>query len=333
MNYCNHILNIKTHFPKLYVSLLKESEFSHFMNEEFAISCINTCIDLCNKASEKLNINLNFAVDFNYVFNATAIVDNDSQYAIITFNLGLVNKLETIISDSIGLFSRENIASLTIQESEKDKLKRILNECCISYLFYHELAHVLQLFDTKANNTYDFQEQYSTKSFFDIRKHIYEIDADHFGSAMSAIRLMEEVIDNNNQSNPVTLFNYITALLFTTANVIIEFSGNLFRKIYFKENSHPHPLIRIIGCSEQILFTTSKNLRIQASLPLSILERTGKMISQIQYSNGLSIDYPKLLEENFVKIETYNNEIEVENKLYGELIRFRSQELFNALNK
>ena len=66
---------------------------------------------------------------------------------------------------------------------------------------------------------------------------------------------------------------------------------------------------------------------------MSILERTGKMISQIQYSNGLSIDYPKLLEENFVKIETYNNEIEVENKLYGELIRFRSQELFNALNK
>ncbi len=333
MNYSNHILNIKTHFPELYVSILKESEFREFSDLEFAKSFINICLDLCNNASDKLGIDLNFAVDFKESFNASAIVNSDDQYAVIIVNLGLINKWKTIISDSIELFSRENIASLTIQGNEKEKLKTVLNQCCISFLFYHELAHVLQLSDTKNNNEYDLQEQYSTNNSFDIKKHIYETDADHFGAIMSTVKLMEEIMYNNQQSNPVIWFNYLTALLFTTANIIIEFSRNLFREIYYKRNSHPHPLIRIMQCKEQMLFTVSTNFHIQDPLPLVILQRTGTMISQIQYSNGKIVDYPKLHKEHFKEIEAYSNEIEEENKLYKELVRFKSQEFFSKLYK
>ncbi|MBQ0735716.1 hypothetical protein [Aquimarina celericrescens] len=330
MNYNTHIQNLKTNFSNL--DLLKELDFEYFFNnEDFAKSCINICVDLCNKASEKLKINLNFGVLLNYKFNASVGVKEKKSY--IIFNLGFINRWETIISDSVELFCRENIAKLTISDNEKNKLKSILNECCISYLFYHELAHILQLSDTKTNNTYDFQEQSSTNNLFDIKKHIYEIDADHFGSIMSTVRLLEKLMDSNNQLNPISLFNYLTALLFTTSNMIIEFSQKSFQEIYYKKNSHPHPLIRIMGCKEQILEIVSKNLQIQHPLLLSILERTGTMLSQIQYSNGRIVDYPKLHQEHFKEIETYNDEIEEENKLYKELVRFKSQDFFNNLYK
>ena len=101
MNYSTHIKNAKIHFPNL--DILKESEFDLFENKDFALSCLDTCINLCNNACIKLKISLNFVVIFNHTFNASAKVKN--QQAVITFNLGLIEKLESIISDSINLFS------------------------------------------------------------------------------------------------------------------------------------------------------------------------------------------------------------------------------------
>jgi hypothetical protein len=329
MDYSSHLQNVRTNFPELNSSLLEETEFDLFRNEEFASRCISICITLCNNASAKLNINVNFAVNFNYVFNATATVKN--QYAVITFNLGLIEKLETIISDSIELFLKEDVASLTIDKDQIYKLKNISNKCCISYLFYHELAHVLQLSSASSNDIYNYQEIYSIQDSFDIRKHVYEIDADLFGSNMAVFELFEDIRDINNQFSSITLFNLLTALLFTTANVIIEFSENSFQEIYYKQGSHPHPLIRIVKCSEQILSFASKNLSIQKPFFEAILQRNGAMISQINYSSGRRVDYPKLYSENSIDIESYSDEIDSLNEQYKELIRFRSQDLFNVL--
>lgn len=330
MDYTSHLQTIRINFPELNSSLLKETEFDLFRNEEFASRCINICVTLCNNVSAKLNINLNFAVKYEYIFNAAATVKN--QYSVITFNLGLIEKLETIISDSIELFLREEVASLSIDRDQIYKLKNISNKCCISYLFYHELAHVLQLSRSNSNEIYNYQEIYSVQDSFDVRKHVYEIDADLFGSTMAVFELLEDIRDINNQISLIKLYNLLTALLFTTANVIIEFSGNSFQEVYYKHGSHPHPLIRIVKCTEQILSFASKNLSIKKSFFEVVLQRTGNMISQIEYSDGRRIDYPKLYSENSIGIERYSDEIDSLNRHYKELIRFRSQDLFNVLN-
>lgn len=282
MNYSTHIHEAITNFPELRLYLLDESEFNIFKNEDFASKCIDMCIELCNNASKKLNINLNFAVNYNYAFNARATVKK--QYSLITFNIGLIEKLQHIIHDSIELFLHENIASLTIPESEKERIKKVSTICCIYYLFYHELAHVIQLIEAEECSAFDLQEQYSNEKPFDIKKHIYEFDADLFGSLMGAYKLIEEVKNINNQFDIFPLFNSLTALLFTTGNIIIIFSGNLFQEIYYKENSHPHPMIRIIKCNEQILDFASKNLAIQKEFFEAILQRTATMINQLEYT-------------------------------------------------
>ncbi len=321
MGYNFHIKNIKSHFPEL--DLLKEDEFNLFRNEEFAISCIETCIDFCNKASESLGGNLNFGVIYNHSFNASAKVKGNK--TVITFNLGLIDKLDIIISDSISLFMLENAASITIDEIQKEKLKQTAYKCCISYLFYHELAHIIQLLGIKESDSYDFQEQYHKEKLFDIKQHIYEFDADLFGSMISTIELMKNVMDENYKFNTVILFNSLSALLFTIANIIIEYSGNMFNEIYYKNNSHPHPFIRIIKCNEQILGNISKNLNTKEELLFAALQRSTTMISQILYTDERTLDYAKFYNKNSEKIEEYINDIEKSNELYKELTRYKSK--------
>lgn len=330
MDYCAHIQEAKTRFPELKLHLLDKSEFYIFKNEEFATKCIDTCVELCNNVSKKLNINLNFAVNYNYTFNGSAKVKK--QHSLITINIGLIEKLELIINDSIELFLYENIASLTIQEDEKERLKQISNVCCIYYLFYHELAHIIQLYEANESNGYDLQEQYSLEQLFEIKKHIYEFDADLFGSIMSTSRLLEEVKNINNQFDTISLLNSLTALLFAAGNMIIIFSGNLFQNIYYKENSHPHPIIRIVKCYEQILSFASKNLSIQKEFFHVILQRTTTMISQVEYFDKFRVSYSELYKNNENEIENYIDEIEVLNENYKELVRFKAQEIFNILN-
>lgn len=325
MKYSSHLKNIKSHFPKL--DLMRENEFNLFRNEEFAISCIETCINLCNNASESLDVNLNFGVIYNHTFNASAKVKGNQ--AVITFNLGLIEKLDTIISDSINVYMSENVASITINEIQKNELKQISYRCSIYYLFYHELAHIIQLFGIKESDSYDFQEKYYQEKLFDIKQHIYEFDADLFGSMISAVELMKNIMDENYQFKTIILFNSLTALLFTTANIIIEYSGNMFNKIYYKNNSHPHPFIRIIKYNEQILGNISKNLNTPKELFEAVLQRSTTMISQILYTYERTLDYAKFYNENSNRIEEYINEIEEANNLHKELTRYKPKEFID----
>lgn len=326
MNYNNHTNFIKTSFSEM--DLLKESEFHFFKNESFAMDCTELCIDLCNHVSEKLKINLYFSIQYNHTFNAKAIVKND--VGVILLNLGLIDKLETIVSDSIEIFSYENIAKFTISNVEKLEMKKLVSDSCLTYLFYHELAHVLQMIETSSNK-YNFQEQYSETVLFDIKHHIYELDADHFGALMSAHKILDYASNVAYPMSTILIFNLLTALLFSIGNIIIGFSENKFETIYYKEHSHPHPLIRIMECNEQILTFTSINLAIQKEFFLALLQRTITMMSQIHYSGKGQIDYSKLITDNMSEIESYVNQIETINESYRELIRFRVHDVYNSL--
>lgn len=327
MNYYEHTKLIRSRFSDL--DLLKESEFDFFKNKDFAIECINSCIELCNDVSNKLKINIYFAIQYDYTFNAKAIVKDNS--GVIVLNLGLIDKLELIVSNSIEIFSQENIAQLTIPNNEKLELKTLLSDLCLSYLIYHELAHVLQMLNVTSSECYNFQEKYLDDNSFNIKNHIYELDADQFGASMSVYKLIEYARIMSYPINTLLLFNLLTALLFSISNIIIAFSENKFETIYYKKFSHPHPLIRIMKCNNQILYFTSKNLVIKKEFFLVVLQRTITMINQIHYENKGQKDFSKLIDDNFVQIEKYIDEIEIANESFKELIRFRVQDFFNLI--
>ncbi|MFL9844168.1 hypothetical protein [Flavobacterium rhizosphaerae] len=323
MNYNEHYSNIKSVFQEL--DLVKESEFSLFKDSISAQEIINLCIQLSENASKKLNINLNFGVVYSQKFNACAKTKNNS--AVIIFNLGLIDKQEAISSDSAEIF-----ASLSFQSNNQNSLNAIVKSCCITYLFYHELAHVLHLLKFNSNSEFSLQEKYSNEECFEIRNHIYEIDADRFGASMAAHLLLEKIMNSDYKFETMLLFNTLTLLLFSIGNTIIEFSGNQFQNIYYKENSHPHPYIRIVMCNEQILSFFHKNINASSQLLELALQRAGNMIKQITYSDGRKVDYEKLFSTNEQEISNYIDEIENLYDNYTELTKHKAQQIFNSLS-
>lgn len=329
MTYGENIKFIRANFPQL--DLLAETEVHLFKNESFALECIDSCTKLCNTASRNLEISVNFAIEYNYNFNAKAIVKDNN--GIILLNLGLIERLEIIVSDSIEVFYLENISKLTFSQIDKLEIKNLFSNLCISYLFHHELAHILQFLSLSSENHYNLNEENSNKNQFEIKNHIYEMDADLFGITMCTSELLDYAKNITYPFNTILVFNLLTTLLFSISNIIIEFSKNQLADIYYKKQSHPHPLIRIIKCNDQILSFTSKNLVIQKEFFLAVLQRTFKIINQIQYNTKGRIDFSKLLHDNISEIELYINEIEMESEKYNELIRFRVQKIFNSLHE
>jgi hypothetical protein len=323
LKYTAHIENIKTHFPKL--DLLTEKEFYNFKNEKFAISLIEYCVNLCENVSKQLNIELKFGVLYNYTFNASAKLLNGN--GVITFNLGLIDRLESIISETIELFLMENISSMTIPKDQRKELEKLSFESCVAYICNHELAHIIQ-FSDKSN---DYQELYTEETKFNIKNHIYEFDADLFGCIVSTYMLVGTVRDENNNFKTIDLYNYMTLLLLLIANIIIEFSGKTFKDIYYKENKHPHPFIRIIKCKEQILGNILNNTKIPRPFFESALDRAIKIIGQLLYTGKRTVNYSELYTENLAKISSYVTEIENENIKYNELTRHKSQEFIRSL--
>lgn len=325
LDYSTHIKKIQAHFPIL--DLLKSEEFDIFENKDFAIDIINSCVDSSNNCRKKLKIDLLFGVGFNNSFNGSAIIKND--IAAIVLNRGLIDQLYSLISTSLDLFFIENIAQMTLREEDKIKLNALLINCCVSYLYYHELAHVVQILKIYGDDYFNFQEKYSQNKSYDIKKHIYEIDADMFGSIFSAHQIINYVLEQDYKINPMVLYNTITVVLFTITNILIQFSENQFDEIYLKQNSHPHPFIRIVKISEQILGNISTNIKIQEPLFEAALQRAANMVGQVAYSKGRSLNYAEFYNENSTEIGNYINDIEKENSNYKGLIRYKSQDFYN----
>lgn len=326
LRFKEHRLHIKEICQDL--DLLKETEFHLFKNEDFASQCVNSCLDMCSHVSKKLHIKIYFAVKFDLTFNARAIVKANS--GIILLNVGLIDKLELIVSDSVRLFLLETVAQLTITPKEKLELKTLLNDLCLTYLVYHEVAHVIQLTNTFCSETYNLQEQYSDNELFNMKNHAYELDADLFGVSMSTYKLLE-YLNFGHPINPISLFNLLTILSLSISNIIILFSNDKFETIYYKDYSHPHPLIRMIKCNDQILSSASNNTTVSEELFIATLQRTISIIDQLNYTNKGKINYSKLYENNMTQIESYIDEIEVANDSFSELTRFHAQEIFNKL--
>lgn len=327
MNYEEHRQSIKEKFHEL--DLLKESEFHLFKNQSFALKCATLCMNLCNQASKKLEIDLHFSFQYNLMFNAQAIIKNN--FGVILINVGLIDQLETLVSDSMEIFSTESVANLTILETDKVEFKEVISELCLFYLFYHELAHIIQLSKFNSATYLNYQEQYSN-SQFDLKNHVYELDADHFGATMSAYKLLEYARKKNYPIETLLLLNLLTGLLFSIGNIIIGFTDQNFKNIYYKQHSHPHPLIRIIECNEQILTFVSKNFAIENEFFLATLSRTITMFGQLDYKGKEKINYSKLTKDNSSEIEKYIDEIELANNLYDEIIRHNVQKIFNLLS-
>jgi hypothetical protein len=326
MKYKEQLKVIKTLFPDF--DLIKKEDFDLFENKDFAAKAFNYFIDATDNIRSKLGLDIYFAFRFRNNFNAQAF-KKESKYIII-INHSVVDQLSKIIQDSITIFQKENIIEITGLPTDEFTLKELFTYLITSYLFYHELAHILQLTDNNDIRTYTFQEEYNEKSTYDFKNHIYELDADLFGISLGTILILQYIDNNKIPKNHVILFNLLTLYILIVANIFIAFSKNI-NDIYYNNFSHPHPIVRIITCVEQIMTIVKVNTKIQNPFFESILERYSKILDFIHFKDNSKRVYSELVKEHFEEIMIYLEEIENKNEQYKELSRFKIKEIYNII--
>ena len=144
-------------------------------------------------------------------------------------------KIETLINRNIGI---------------------LIFEFVTYSIYYHEESHLLQF---SKSDIYSELDEYSAKdSKYDLRKHLWEFDADinsifkvanHIIIAFDKFPLEEQTIEN---------LESLISLVFGGV-LVTHYMRALEAKLYFNETTHPHSLIRILYSSQQLFETFNFN--------------------------------------------------------------------------
>ena len=112
------------------------------------------------------------------------------------------------------------------------------------FTFYHELAHLVQKSEYLESHLYERPFEVEE---FDLTRHKLEIDADSFSGISIASHIQQyalkhfgDDLDSNKMESLIQMF-CSSALLYFLAFQSCK------GEIYFYENSHPHPMIRILN--------------------------------------------------------------------------------------
>ena len=188
--------------------------------------------------------------------NAFAI--SQKKYKRIAFTHGMVEALYDYFEQKEDL----------LQEAEFSDLHNVLApyQNPYSYNFfqfwqmfttYHEYAHLVQ---RGRNSEFSYAEFDSGKPGDILESHALELDADFLAASQLAINILEEMRDSagNLKRDPGDLQVLCSIALASAFIFFMKTAGGL-KGLYFQENEHPHPYVRIAFLSNIMLDTIQKN--------------------------------------------------------------------------
>lgn len=174
-----------------------------------------------------------------------------------------------------------------IQSLKFEELSLQIN---ILFTFYHEFAHILQ----KSESLLSWINEKNVNDNFSIQRHSLEIDADTF-SAIHIARHLIEYYEKDFKQFGLIFLEEITKILCSNLFFYISSFGNSDADLYYYENSHPHPFIRIM----RILFAIGKYFEDDKEINIKKNDIVSKIIDEIfnlQYSKSIN-NLPKFQKE------------------------------------
>ena len=221
---------------------------------------------------ESRNYNLKESYFFfanNSSVNAKAGRHNN--YNLISVNSGLFiwliknvvenQKLKEYYKEHYDIFQR-------IQFYSFEELSFQIN---LLFTFYHEFAHLLQQSDYL-----ELGLEENSKSDFSLYRHALEIDADTFSGIFIARHLIQ-YYEKDFSEFGIEFLEIITTVLCSNLFFYLSSFGGANKKLYFKENSHPHPFIRVI----RLLFTIGKYFQDDYKIKIDKIGIVTKIVDEI----------------------------------------------------
>lgn len=221
---------------------------------------------------ESQNYNLKDCYFFfanNFSINAKAC--RHSNFNLISINSGLVvwlikniienEKLEEYYKKKYGIFQK-------IQFYSFEELAFQMN---LLFTFYHEFAHILQQSDYL-----ELGLEEESKSNFSLNRHALELDADTFSGVYIARHLIQ-YYEKDFSEFGIEFLERITVILVSNLFFYLSSFSGANKNLYFKENSHPHPFIRVI----RILLTIGKYLHDDYKIKIDKIAIVTKIVDEI----------------------------------------------------
>lgn len=251
---------------------------------------------------------------FTNAFSINAAACFNNGYYIIYIHMGTIVSLKERFKDNRDLLINCNLDEYIEFEKSLDiQINELMYQNAMHYTFYHEMAHLIQKSDLLEQTIY---ESFDEENIFSIKKHILEFDADQFSSLCIGAHTLQYVKKNwgekvTNEQLEKTLILICSSALF----YILEFKTNKL-EIYYKENSHPHPVIRITCIVFHVVGYVSQALAKEGSkLELDIKDIVNKCLdfsnnlATKKFNSNLIEDYKEIIGKEALNIIQYIQEI------------------------
>ncbi len=248
-----------------------------------------------------------------YEINARAGISNG--YFIIGVNMGTVQEIYSLFYDNNNIFEQdENLSPTfgTLGTVINIPLGFFMFQLATLFTYHHELAHLIQKSDILKTGITE-QYVYQANPEFSIERHILEFDADLHGANATCTQILVQFkllsIENQTEENLAKLLSMGIASIFSY--FLLFFNDS--EKIYYKEYTHPHPIVRISYVLDCFIRVAQENLPINNKIRPEPLLKLCFIISDIFFKTTLEKDAVKsfrihLLNESFI-IENYVNEL------------------------
>ena len=217
--------------------------------------------------------------------------------------MGTIFRLINMFKDKSGFLNNTNNEEfMQFERSLDSSINELMYQNAVHYIFYHEIAHLIQNSEFLESNLYEHLENMSE---FSIRKHVLELDADEYSSICIGAHITQYAINNFGSNLTSGIFEKLLIIVCSSALLFMMTFQTNKKEIYYEEMSHPHPIIRITCIISVIVNYSLDNLRQQGiNLQIDPKQVVAKTIS---FSSKVSVE---ILNEN--PIEIYQKQLEIE---------------------
>lgn len=219
----------------------------------------------------------------DFTINAAAGYNNG--YYIINIHMGTIFELIQRFREQDNLIiDCGNDEFIEFEKSLDVPINELMYQNAVHFTFYHEMAHLIQKSGLLENMLFEHSDKESDYSELN---HLLELDADQFSSLCIGAHVLQYVKNNfgkelTNEQLEKTLILICSSALF----YILSFSTNKL-DIYYKENTHPHPVIRISCVVFHIVAYVIQSLNQEGyDLEIDAKDVVNKCI---EFSNRISI--------------------------------------------
>jgi hypothetical protein len=324
----NHNENIK----ELYQTEGIQDAFNYAVNDPYKV--VEQYFQFCQENLSEECGEFNIQPARIYIRKDTAVngyatrTDNQS---IIAVNFGTIVTLFRFFTDNRSIFEKDELKEFYLLYRHFN-LDVLAFQITTQFTYYHELAHLIQRSPIANQWIGELYARYIKEGDgYSLKRHLYEFDADLFGSGHEAIHIIDYW-----KKLPADLKtpDHLGQLLSLGAGAIFSYFLFLMEKyanIYYKAGDHPHPIVRISYMVDNFIRNAAHNCPEGVQLNAHAILTRAFQIAEHWFSRDHEKtkavnEFAKFFENEGQNIADYiNNVLIPESKTLKELVMNRPQ--------